>query len=103
MELWKRPFSLVVSICYPLGIRAVSVATKHADQQPLTLADDVQKRFSIFYLIGCVASAASGILAFGLMQMKGLQGLNGWSWIFIIEGVVRIPEYRVRIRTHHHR
>ncbi|RJE21364.1 phthalate transporter [Aspergillus sclerotialis] len=49
---------------------------------------DVQKRYSIFYLIGCVASAASGILAFGLMQMKGLQNLGGWSWIFIIEGVI---------------
>ena len=22
------------------------------------------------------------------MQMKGLQGLNGWRWIFIIEGIM---------------
>ncbi|KAB8237252.1 hypothetical protein ETB97_001042 [Aspergillus alliaceus] len=49
---------------------------------------DVQKRFSVFYLIGCVASALAGILAFGLMQMKGLQGLGGWRWIFIMEGVI---------------
>ncbi|RAH64197.1 putative phthalate transporter [Aspergillus aculeatinus CBS 121060] len=49
---------------------------------------DVQKRFSIFYLIGCVASALAGILAFGLMQMEGLQGLRGWRWIFIMEGVI---------------
>jgi hypothetical protein len=52
--------------------------------------DDVQKRFSVFYLIGCVASALAGILAYGLMQMDGVQGLGGWRWIFIIEGVVGI-------------
>lgn len=50
--------------------------------------DDVQKRFSVFYLIGCVASALSGILAFGLMQADGREGLEGWRWIFILEGVV---------------
>ncbi|KAJ5469359.1 hypothetical protein N7539_008977 [Penicillium diatomitis] len=49
---------------------------------------DVQKRFSVFYLIGCVASAASGILAFGLMQLNGTHGLTGWRWIFILEGVI---------------
>ena len=41
---------------------------------------DVQKRFSVFYLIGCVASAFAGILAYGLMQMSGLQGMRGWRW-----------------------
>jgi hypothetical protein len=56
----------------------------------LTSPDDVQKRFSVFYLIGCVASALAGILAYGLMQMDGVQGLSGWRWIFIIEGVVGI-------------
>jgi hypothetical protein len=49
----------------------------------------VQKRFSVFYLIGCVASALAGILAFGLMQLNGKHGLTGWRWIFILEGVVR--------------
>lgn len=49
------------------------------------------KRYSLFYLLGCVASAFAGILAYGLMQMHGLQGLTGWRWIFIIEGVVSSP------------
>ncbi|KAK2799987.1 hypothetical protein FQN51_006416 [Onygenales sp. PD_10] len=51
---------------------------------------EVQKRYSIFYLIGCCASALSGILAFGFSQMKGLQGLGGWRWIFIMEGVLTL-------------
>jgi MFS family permease len=51
-------------------------------------SDEVQKRFSVFYGIGCVASALAGILAFGLIHMDGIQGISGWRWIFIMEGVV---------------
>lgn len=35
---------------------------------------EVGKRYAAFYLIGCVASAFGGILAFGLMQMEGVAG-----------------------------
>ncbi|KAH8886480.1 MFS general substrate transporter [Thozetella sp. PMI_491] len=49
---------------------------------------EVGKRYSAFYLIGCVASAFAGILAFGIMQMDGLAHLGGWRWIFIIEGLL---------------
>ena len=44
----------------------------------------LQKRFAVFYLIGSLASALSGILAYGLMQLKGRNGLAGWRWIFIV-------------------
>ena len=40
----------------------------------------VAKRYSVFYLIGSLASALSGILAFGLMQMDGVAGVEGWRW-----------------------
>ncbi|EEY22931.1 pantothenate transporter liz1 [Verticillium alfalfae VaMs.102] len=49
---------------------------------------EVGKRYSVFYLLGCVASAFAGILAYGLMQMNGLANLTGWRWIFIIEGII---------------
>ncbi|KAF2403916.1 MFS general substrate transporter [Trichodelitschia bisporula] len=49
---------------------------------------DMHKRYSFFYIIGCVASGCSGILAFGLMQMQGLRGYKGWRWIFIMEGII---------------
>jgi len=29
-----------------------------------------------------------GILAYGIMQMAGTEGLNGWRWIFILEGTL---------------
>jgi MFS family permease len=44
----------------------------------------LQKRNAVFYLIGSMASALSGILAYGLMQLNGTAGLNGWRWIFIV-------------------
>ncbi|RFU80817.1 phthalate transporter [Trichoderma arundinaceum] len=49
---------------------------------------EVGKRYSMFYLLGCVASAFAGILAYGLMQLNGRENLTGWRWIFIIEGTL---------------
>lgn len=49
---------------------------------------DVGKRFSSFYILGCIANAFSGILAYGLMQMDGVGGEAGWRWIFIMEGIL---------------
>ncbi|KAJ5623953.1 hypothetical protein N7510_000262 [Penicillium lagena] len=51
---------------------------------------EVQKRFSVFYGVGCVASALAGILAYGLMQMDGAHGIAGWRWILILEGVITV-------------
>jgi len=51
---------------------------------------EMGKRYAGFYLIGCVASAFGGILAFGLMQMEGIAGYGGWRWIFIIEGILTV-------------
>jgi hypothetical protein len=69
---------------------------------------DLQKRNAVFYLIGSMASAFSGILAYGFYNMQGLgdlgpkygrvylneagtkvigigSGLSGWRWIFIMQ------------------
>jgi MFS family permease len=49
---------------------------------------DMGRRYAVFYLLGCFASACSGILAYGLSQMEGVNGYLGWRWIFIIEGIL---------------
>ncbi|KAI5357314.1 putative major facilitator superfamily, MFS transporter superfamily [Septoria linicola] len=51
---------------------------------------DVGKRYAVFYMIGSLASAAAGILAYGLMQMEGVAGYGGWRWIFIMEGIITV-------------
>jgi sugar phosphate permease len=49
---------------------------------------EVQKRFAVFYLLGSVASAFAGILAYGISHLDGRANLGGWRWIFIIEGII---------------
>lgn len=74
---------------------------------------DLQKRNAVFYLIGSMASAFSGILAYGFFHMNGLgnlgkdygqhygptkanpklkpgimPGIAGWRWIFIMQGII---------------
>ncbi|KAJ9640129.1 hypothetical protein H2204_003354 [Knufia peltigerae] len=48
------------------------------------------KRFAAFYLISCVGSSLSGVLAAGFMNMGGVGGLAPWRYVFIWEGVLTI-------------
>ncbi|SMY23955.1 unnamed protein product [Zymoseptoria tritici ST99CH_1A5] len=49
---------------------------------------EVAKRNAFFYLVGNSVGGFGGVLAYGLQQMDGLGGLEGWRWIFIMEGVI---------------
>ncbi|KAJ3519094.1 hypothetical protein NMY22_g13355 [Coprinellus aureogranulatus] len=51
---------------------------------------EVQKRLAGFYLISIFLGGFSSILAYGITFMKGLGGLNGWQWIFVIEGLLTV-------------
>lgn len=76
---------------------------------------ELQKRNAVFYLIGSMSSAFSGILAYGFWQMNGLgdlgsdygqhygptklkphapsgimPGIAGWRWIFIMQGLITV-------------
>ncbi|KAF8168455.1 high-affinity nicotinic acid transporter [Crassisporium funariophilum] len=51
---------------------------------------EVQKRLALFYLSSIVITSFSSILAFALTLLRGKAGLNGWQWIFLLEGVVTI-------------
>lgn len=51
---------------------------------------EVQKRLAGFYLLTSLIGGFSSLLAYGLMQMDGIQGLAGWRWILIIEGVITV-------------
>lgn len=76
---------------------------------------ELQKRNAVFYLIGSMSSAFSGILAYGFSQLAGhgsgaawmgahivptkehpkivphfAPGLAGWRWIFILQGLLTV-------------
>ncbi|VDB96701.1 unnamed protein product [Peniophora sp. CBMAI 1063] len=52
--------------------------------------DMLQFRVGIFYGAASMAGAFSGLLAFGISFMDGIAGLEGWSWIFILEGIATV-------------
>lgn len=60
---------------------------------------ELQKRYAVFYMIGIMSSAFAGILGYGLMQMAGLGGLEGWRWIFIVSG--QLPNLNFASRIPH--
>ncbi|RKL13130.1 hypothetical protein BFJ68_g7515 [Fusarium oxysporum] len=45
--------------------------------------DETSKRFSIYFLGNMIASGASGLIAYGILHMRGVGGLGGWQWLFI--------------------
>jgi MFS family permease len=45
-------------------------------------------RMAIFFSAATAAGAFGGLLARGIMEMDGVGGLDGWAWIFILEGLV---------------
>ncbi|KAF7514222.1 hypothetical protein GJ744_004547 [Endocarpon pusillum] len=45
-------------------------------------------RISLFFSAASLAGAFGGVLAWGIAHMRGVGGLNGWRWIFILEGIL---------------
>ncbi|RSM15290.1 hypothetical protein CEP52_000799 [Fusarium oligoseptatum] len=52
--------------------------------------DETSKRFSWYFLGNMIASASSGLIAYGILHMRGIAGLAGWQWLFILEGIFTI-------------
>ncbi|KAF9285182.1 hypothetical protein BGZ68_004107 [Mortierella alpina] len=44
-------------------------------------------RNGLFFSTATMAGAFGGVLAYGISRMEGVQGLHGWQWIFILEGL----------------
>ncbi|KAJ8117892.1 hypothetical protein OPT61_g1012 [Boeremia exigua] len=51
---------------------------------------EAQFRQALFFSAASVAGAFSGLLAFGIAHMDGVGNLEGWRWIFILEGILTV-------------
>ncbi|KAJ5120928.1 uncharacterized protein N7515_010316 [Penicillium bovifimosum] len=47
-------------------------------------------RVALFFSAASLAGAFGGVLAWGISHMRGVGGLNGWRWIFILEGLLTV-------------
>ncbi|KAI0771301.1 MFS general substrate transporter [Trametes elegans] len=50
----------------------------------------IQLRIGIFFGGATLAGAFSGLIAYAISFMSGTCGLLGWSWIFILEGILTV-------------
>lgn len=51
---------------------------------------ELRWRIALFYSLGQVSGALSGLLAYAISFMDGAGGLSGWRWLFILEGLPAI-------------
>uniref|UniRef100_A0A8H7N4Q1 Major facilitator superfamily (MFS) profile domain-containing protein n=1 Tax=Bionectria ochroleuca TaxID=29856 RepID=A0A8H7N4Q1_BIOOC len=50
-------------------------------------SSEIGVRSSLFFSAAALAGSFGGLLAAAIAKMKGVGGLPGWAWIFIIEGL----------------
>ncbi len=51
---------------------------------------ELARRLAIFYAASNIANAFSGLLAFGVFQIKSNLVDHPWRWLFIIEGTLTV-------------
>ncbi|KAI8642522.1 major facilitator superfamily domain-containing protein, partial [Parasitella parasitica] len=49
--------------------------------------NELATRLAWFWGAQALASAVSGLISFGVFRMRGIYGLEGWKWLFIIDGI----------------
>jgi hypothetical protein len=97
---WYRRVSPSVSTLFPPSRGSFFVVvTRHKAQfrMKLTWQEEINKRVAVFFGGAVLAGAFGGIFGYALSRMAGVGGLNGWQWIFIMEGM--FPEVACRQQT----
>ncbi|KAJ7231147.1 major facilitator superfamily domain-containing protein [Mycena haematopus] len=51
---------------------------------------ELSTRLGWFWGIQAIASAVSGLMASGLLQLRGRSGLEGWKWLFLVDGILTV-------------
>ncbi|KIM82053.1 hypothetical protein PILCRDRAFT_71383 [Piloderma croceum F 1598] len=51
---------------------------------------ELATRLAWFWGIQSIASAVSGLMASGLLQLGGVAHLQGWKWLFLVDGIITV-------------
>ncbi|KAI0535320.1 major facilitator superfamily transporter [Xylaria digitata] len=54
------------------------------------LPNESQSRIALLYSSAASGGAFSGLLAYAIAKLNGVGGLEGWRWIFILEGLLTV-------------
>ncbi|KAG0364446.1 major facilitator superfamily domain-containing protein [Gamsiella multidivaricata] len=49
--------------------------------------EEMALRLSVFWSTLSIANSCAGVLSYFVLQMRGIAGLAGWKWLFLIEGL----------------
>lgn len=49
---------------------------------------ELATRLAYFWGVQSFASAFSGLISFGVFRMAGIGGLEGWKWLFLLDGIL---------------
>ena len=53
---------------------------------------EIAKRTSIFTAVGQIGSISAGLMMTAMnATMEGHGGLQGWQWLFVLNGLIGIP------------
>ncbi|GME49452.1 MFS transporter [Neofusicoccum parvum] len=47
---------------------------------------EISRRFACLFVANALGSACTGLVAYGVLALRGRAGLAGWQWLFILEG-----------------
>jgi MFS transporter, ACS family, pantothenate transporter len=53
--------------------------------------DELAKRSCIFHASGFIGNMFSGYLMAAVYNLSGVNGLKGWQWLFIVDGIISLP------------
>ncbi|SMQ50285.1 unnamed protein product [Zymoseptoria tritici ST99CH_3D7] len=90
-RLGPRPFLAAITLAFGLVVLGFGFVDNWAELAGLrVLLGAFEACFfpSALFLVSMYVGGFGGVLAYGLQQMDGLGGLEGWRWIFIMEGVI---------------
>ncbi|KAF5622579.1 alternative sulfate transporter [Fusarium tjaetaba] len=65
----------------PGALYCISIWYKHTE---------TSSRFAMFFLGNSFSSAIGGLIAYGVLRMRGVGGMTGWQWLFILEGIFTV-------------
>lgn len=52
--------------------------------------EEIATRIAFLFGSAAISGAFGGLIAYGIVQMNGLAGLEGWRWLYITEGLLTI-------------
>lgn len=51
-------------------------------------SSELSLRLSWFWISRYMTMVVTSVMAYGLLHMRGINGMAGWRWLFLIEGII---------------